>query len=112
MKSKSNKIIYSSDSSWETLSDGISRQILGFDDQLMMVKVKFAKGAIGYEHLHFHSQCSYIVKGCFEVTINGEKQILRAGDGFYAEPEMVHGVICLEDGELIDAFSPPRQDFL
>ena len=48
----------------------------------------------------------------FEVTINGKKQILSIGDGFYAEPDADHGVICLESGILLDSFSPVRKDFL
>jgi quercetin dioxygenase-like cupin family protein len=44
--------------------------------------------------------------------INGEKKILEAGDGFYIEPDVPHGAVCLEEGILIDTFSPMRQDFL
>ena len=46
------------------------------------------------------------------MEIKGEKKILVAGDGFYAEPDVPHGVVCLEAGVLIDAFSPVRADFL
>jgi quercetin dioxygenase-like cupin family protein len=53
-----------------------------------------------------------VVSGKFEVMINGEKKILEAGDGFYIEPDVPHGAVCLEEGILIDTFSPMRQDFL
>jgi quercetin dioxygenase-like cupin family protein len=35
-----------------------------------------------------------------------------AGDCFYASADVVHGVRALEDGALIDVFTPVRKDFL
>ena len=97
---------------WEELGGGVSRQILGFDNQIMMVKVKFEKGAIGALHQHFHTQVAYCAAGKFEFTVNGEKSIVNAGDGVYIAPNILHGALCLEEGILIDVFSPVREDFL
>lgn len=91
---------------------GITRQIYGYDDNIMMVKVIFEKGAIGTPHTHIHSQTSYVVSGKFEVTVGDEVKVLKAGDGFYAAPNVKHGCVCLEEGVLIDVFSPMRKDFL
>lgn len=97
---------------WEYAAEGITRQIFGFNDQIMMVKVKFEKGAIGTLHQHIHTQVSYVESGEFEITIAGVKQILKIGDGFYVEPNLLHGAVCLETGVLIDVFNPMRSDFL
>lgn len=99
-------------SEWEDLGDGVSRQFVGYNSQVMMVIVKFEKDAIGALHQHFHSQITYIASGKFEVTVNGEVKILQQGDGFFAQPNILHGVKCLEEGQLIDAFTPFREDFL
>ncbi len=112
MKTRSANFNVSSELEWEQVGEGLSRQIMGFDGQLMLVKVKFEKGAIGYVHEHYHSQASYVVSGKFEVMINGEKKVLEEGDGFYIEPDAPHGAVCLESGILIDTFSPVRQEFL
>jgi len=112
MTTQSKNFLLNSEVDIEDLGEGVSRQILGYDEHLMLVKVCFEKGAIGYTHKHFHSQCTYVASGSFEVTISGEKQILSIGDGFYAEPDTDHGVICLESGILLDSFSPVRKDFL
>ena len=40
------------------------------------------------------------------------KKVLKAGDGFYVPPNLEHGALCLEEGELIDVFSPIRADFM
>ena len=34
------------------------------------------------------------------------------GDSFYVPPNTVHGAVCIEEGELIDVFSPIREDFM
>ncbi len=97
---------------WEDTDPGVQRQIMGYDGQLMMAKVKFEKGAIGAPHSHYHSQSSYIANGKFEVTIGDKKEILSAGDGFYVAPDSIHGVVCLETGTIIDTFSPMRTTFI
>ncbi len=112
MKTKSENFLIGTELKWEQVSEGLVRQIMGYDGQIMLVRVKFSKGAIGYVHQHYHSQSTYVVSGKFEVMIKGEKKILEAGDGFYIEPDAPHGAVCLEDGELIDVFSPLRADFL
>jgi quercetin dioxygenase-like cupin family protein len=98
--------------SWEYAAEGINRQIFGFNDQMMMVKVKFEKGAVGVVHQHIHTQASYVESGLFEITIDGEKKILKEGDGFFVEHNLWHGALALEAGVLIDVFNPKRADFL
>lgn len=94
-----------------TVGEGVTRQFIAYDSDIMMVKVIFEKGAVGYQHSHPHVQASYIVSGKFEVKIGSETKILHAGDGFYAEPDMMHGCVCIEAGAIIDVFNPMREDF-
>jgi quercetin dioxygenase-like cupin family protein len=108
----SKKFLLDGEMNWEDLGGGVQRKILGFDNQIMMVKVKFEKGSIGSLHQHFHTQSSYCASGKFEFMIDGEKSIVSAGDGVYIKPNLVHGALCLEGGILIDVFSPVREDFL
>ncbi|CDF80446.1 cupin domain-containing protein [Formosa sp. 3Alg 14/1] len=112
MKRFSEKYIVTKDMEWEVLGGGVSRKFLGYDNQIMMVSVKFDKGALGAPHQHFHTQATYVVSGKFEFEIDGVKQIVEAGDGVYIEPNLLHSAVCLEEGQLIDTFSPVREDFL
>ncbi len=108
-----NNIFFESDSvEWIELGGGIKRQIMGYDDNIMLVKVSFEKGSIGTLHDHPHVQTTYVASGKFEINVDGEKQILSVGDGFFAPPGKTHGVTCLEAGILVDVFSPMRKDFL
>ena len=95
------------------LENGVIRTVKGYINDLMVCELKWDKGMVGTVHTHPHSQCGYVLKGSFEADIEGEKQILKAGDCFYAEPDRPHGLICLEDGSvLLDIFTPHRADFL
>ena len=97
---------------WEPAGEGVVRQVMAYDGQIMLVKVKFETGAVGAPHTHYHSQASYIVSGKFELTIGDEKKVLVAGDGYYVQTDQIHGAVCLEAGVLIDCFTPMRADFL
>jgi quercetin dioxygenase-like cupin family protein len=108
----SNQYLIENEMPWEELGGGVKRQILGYDDRLMIVKVAFEKNAVGTQHTHPHSQSTFVASGRFEVTINGNTRELATGDGFYAAPDAMHGVLCLEAGILVDSFSPVREDFL
>ena len=112
MKRNSEKYVLTQKMEWEDLGGGVSRKFLGFDNQIMMVQVKFEKGAEGSAHEHFHTQATYVATGKFEFHIDGEKQVVEGGDGVYIAPNLIHGALCLEAGMLIDVFSPVREDFL
>lgn len=104
--------VYNNDFEWENVGDGVRRKIMGYDKDLMMVIVEFKKDAIGYVHKHVHKQVTYVAKGAFEVNINGEKKVLKAGDCFLIPSDIEHGVVALEEGALIDIFNPHREDFV
>lgn len=112
MKRNSEKYILADKMEWEVLGGGVSRKFMGYDNQIMMVLVKFETGALGSPHQHFHTQATYCVSGKFEFEIDGQKQIVKAGDGVYIEPNLLHSAVCLEEGMLIDTFSPIREEFL
>ena len=97
---------------WEEVAPGLTRQIMGYDDKIMLVKAKFEAGAIGVMHKHYHSQVTYVESGEFEMTIGDETKTLKKGDSFYIVPWIMHGCVCTKPGILVDVFSPAREDFL
>jgi quercetin dioxygenase-like cupin family protein len=104
--------ILSEDIIWEDAGQGVRRQVLGYDGHLMMVRVEFDKGSIGYVHRHAHRQVTYITEGTFEVQVGKEKRVLRRGDCFFITPDIDHGVVALERSTLVDVFTPVREDFI
>ncbi|KAA6351677.1 hypothetical protein EZS27_000948 [termite gut metagenome] len=112
MKTRSKNYVLANETEWEVAGKGVRRQILGYDGQLMLVKVEFQQGAVGSGHAHYHSQSTYVASGVFEFHIDGENRIVKTGDGIYIAPDIYHGCTCVEAGILIDSFSPVREDFL
>ena len=96
---------------WQEAGQGVKRQVMGYDGQLMVVKVDFETGAVGTPHTHPHSQATYVASGKFKVKIGEEEAVLQEGDGYYVAPDVLHGCVCLEAGRLVDTFSPMRRDF-
>lgn len=109
---ESNKFIPADSQDWEPFGQGISRKILGYTDDLMVVRVKFVEGGLAPQHAHPHTQSSYIASGKFEFTVDGEMRVVQEGDGVLIKPNQTHSCLCLEPGIVIDTFSPARQDFL
>lgn len=112
MEDKSEVYLIDNKIEWDNVDEGVKRKILGYDKNIMLVKVSFEKGGIGYVHKHPHSQVTYVESGRFEVQIGKDKKILSTGDCYYIPPNVEHGAVNLEKGILIDVFSPVREDFL
>ena len=109
---ESNLYILRSETTVVDLGGGVSRQVLGYNENIMMVKVIFTKDAIGAMHTHPHSQTTYCAAGSFDFSIGEETKTIKEGDATYIPQGMQHGVVCLQAGVLIDTFNPAREDFL
>jgi quercetin dioxygenase-like cupin family protein len=94
------------------LGEGVTRKILASGGTMMTVQFTFDKGAVGTPHTHVHEQVGYILKGRFELTLGNDKTTLETGDTYYVPSNTVHCAVALEDGVLLDVFTPQRQDFL
>ena len=91
---------------------GVTRRVLAYTDGLMCVENTFETGAVGALHSHPHTQITYVASGKFEFTIDGEVHTVSKGDTLLKQDGVMHGCTCLEDGILIDIFTPMREDFL
>lgn len=95
------------------LGGGVVRKVLAYSENLMPVELHFEKGAIGAKHSHPHEQIGYLISGSLLYQEEGqEDKVLVAGDTYYVEPDVVHGVVALEETMLLDIFTPMRKDFV
>lgn len=69
------------------------------------------KGAEVPEHQHPHEQIMHVVKGEFEFTLNGNTQIYSAGDIVPIPSNSPHSGKALTPCELMDVFSPVREEY-
>ena len=112
MKHSSGAFLPGASTPIEVVGDGIKRQVFGYNDSIMMVRVQFEVGAVGDVHSHPHTQVSYVESGEFDVYVDGVEKRVGPGDSFFINPNLDHGAVCRKAGALLDVFSPIRQDFL
>jgi len=102
---------------WETIpverpSEGIERQLV-VGNNLMICRFRFAPNLVTPEHTHPHEQMSIVVRGRVRFFIEGEERIASPGDVLSFPSECWHGATMMEEEvELIDIFTPIREDFL
>ena len=58
------------------------------------------------------TQITYVVSGSFEFEIDGVRRVIKPGDALLKRNDIEHGCVCLEDGILLDIFTPMRQEFV
>ncbi|WP_163272085.1 cupin domain-containing protein [Chelativorans alearense] len=93
-------------------SEGVERRVLAEAPELMVVSFRFDAGAEGAMHSHPHVQSTFVESGRFRFFIDGDAFEVGAGDSFVIPSNAEHGCVCLESGQLIDCFTPRRDDFI
>lgn len=63
------------------------------------------------EHAHPHEQISMVVSGRFEMTLDGETRQLEAGMLVMIPSNVTHSGRALTACEMMDIFSPVREDY-
>ncbi len=69
------------------------------------------EGAAIPEHSHLHEQVAHVLKGKFELTVNGETRVLEPGVVAVIPPFAKHGGKAITPCELLDVFNPEREDY-
>jgi len=91
---------------------GIDRITLTYDEDTMMCYFYLKKGSVLEMHHHVQSQNGIVVKGRINfIKGDGEVLELKAGDAYYFGPDDPHGSEVLEETELLEVFTPSRDDY-
>ncbi len=98
--------------SWEEAGPGVQRRLVALGQQMMAVRVRFSKGAVGAPHSHPQEQLTQVLSGRFRFRIDQEVLEVGPGDSLCIAGGLEHEALALEEGELLDIFSPPRLDLL
>ncbi len=91
---------------------GFWRQTLVSGDSLMLCMFTWQKGAELPAHSHEQEQAGYVICGTVELTLGSQTIITKGGCSYFVPSNTVHSARCLEDSLVIDAFSPPRKEYL
>jgi quercetin dioxygenase-like cupin family protein len=90
---------------------GMKRQVLAYSQQLMLVRHHFVQGWVGARHSHPHHQLIYVVRGRIRFDGGGKTVELRSGDSLVVDGNVEHQATALEDSEVLDVFTPYREDY-
>ena len=81
-------------------------------EKSMVCKMNYEDGDFATEHQHPHEQCGYVISGEYELTVKEEHWILMSGDSYAIPGNTPHSFRVLKSGEVIDVFTPQREDYL
>ena len=96
---------------WERITDKIERRVL-CGDKAMIVWWRMKAGAKASAHRHPHEQIVWMLKGRMDFRIGSDRRAMGPGDVAVIPGNVEHEGFFPEDTEVVDFFSPPREDFL
>lgn len=94
---------------------GVLLDSLAVGEKSMVTKMNYVKGNFATTHSHPHEQCGYVISGEYRLKIETPEKrdvVLRAGDSYAIPGNAPHSFEVLEGGEVVDVFTPPREDYL
>ena len=91
---------------------GVNLDSLAVGEKAMVTKMNYIIGNYASEHTHPHEQCGYVISGKYLMTVEENEFILEAGDSYAVPGNVPHSFKVLEAGEVIDVFTPQREDYL
>ena len=90
---------------------GVMRRAVYLED-LMITFFDFEPNAVIPRHQHPHQQITFVTLGKMEFELDGETQLLQAGDGVLIPPDTPHSATILDGGcQALDAWHPVREDY-
>lgn len=92
--------------------EGIERRVLAYNEGIMLVHYTVRRDAVFPIHEHDTiQQAVYVING--EIELRGDTESrLSTGDSFVVGPGIKHGIRGVAPcSEIIDAFSPPIEEY-
>lgn len=91
---------------------GVSLDSLAVGEKSMVCKMNYVKGNFATLHQHPHEQSGYVISGKYRMTVDGKEYELQPGDSYVIPGNVTHSFEVIEGGEVIDVFTPIREDYL
>lgn len=90
----------------------VSFDVLSIGKKTMVTKMNYKQGDEVPFHSHPNEQSGYIISGKHKIIFQDSNEILNAGDSYSIPENIFHSWKVIEAGEVIDIFSPIREDYL
>lgn len=90
--------------------EGVLLQILGAGQNMNVLHWNMADKSVVAQHRHPEEQFGYVIEGGFEIRMEGQTFILKAGDAYFIPPNVEHSFVAIGQTEAIDVFSPIKEE--
>lgn len=94
---------------------GVNLDSLAVGEKSMVTKMNYVKGNFATLHTHPHEQCGYVISGEYRLIVESEEKIdvtMHPGDTYAIPGNTPHSFEVIEGGEVVDVFTPQREDYL
>lgn len=94
---------------------GVNLDSLAVGEKSMVTKMNYVRGDFATLHTHPHEQCGYVISGTYHLIVDCEEKIdviMHPGDTYAIPGNTPHSFEVIEGGEVIDVFTPHRDDYL
>ena len=96
----------------KTPAEGVEIRVVA-GEKMTLVFFYLSPGAKIPEHWHPHEQIGTVLNGSLELSIGSEKRIVHPGQAYIIPSDVPHSGKNLEaPSEIIEVFSPPREDLV
>lgn len=106
------KIVVKKEDAVKKVFKGVSLDSLACGGKSQVTKMNYVIGNYAAPHQHPHEQSGYVISGKYELTVGDQTYELRAGDTYSIPGNEIHSFKVMEAGEVVDVFTPPREDYL
>ena len=91
--------------------EGIYRKTLAYNNDVMLCFFTLEKNSEVPIHEHEAHQIGYVLKGKIKFITETREFIAKEGDSYVFDSNEKHGAELLEKSEIIEVFSPTREDY-
>ena len=110
------KIVVHKKDALKKVFKGVSLDSLAIGEKSMVAKMNYVKGNFATTHQHPHEQCGYVISGEYRLKVEIPEEnidiLLHAGDSYAIPGNTPHSFEVIESGEVVDVFTPQREDYL
>lgn len=109
------KIFVRRDDALKKTFKGVNLDSLAVGEKSMVTKMNYVKGNFATLHTHPHEQCGYVISGEYRLIVDGDEKIdviMQPGDTYAIPGNTPHSFEVIEGGEVVDVFTPHREDYL
>lgn len=109
---KSKRTVCKKEDAEKRIFKGVSLDSLAVGEKSIVCKMNYAAGDFASEHKHPHEQSGYVISGKYHMTIDDQEYDLSSGDSYAIPGNTPHSFRVIEAGEVIDVFTPIREDYI